>query len=156
MQTPLKKKPASVMELIALLWNQANDPLMCWAWHSKTTVFMSSEWLGQRFILLYPAKQWSVCKCNVIRSKLVVYDFIHRAAHMYTLYSVQYVCTLHMPLIFMQVSSLCTGMCTFIHKHACIWICNAECAHIMSKAKWDNDEVWTMDMYVCIFAVAVQ
>ena len=33
---------ASVMELIALLWDQANDLLMCWAWHPKTSVFMSS------------------------------------------------------------------------------------------------------------------
>ena len=29
---------ASVMELIALLWSQANDPLMCWLWHSKTAL----------------------------------------------------------------------------------------------------------------------
>ena len=122
------------MELIALLWNQANDPLMCWAWHSKTTVFMSSEWLVQRMIrrpLLEKTLHRSKClKCNVICGKFIVCSVDD---------SIQ--CALLCAVCSMYVHiKECAHLCRNVHiceqcAHACAYV-NVQCKNVFTSVQW--------------------
>ena len=130
------------MELIALLWNQANDPLMCWAWHSKTTVFMSSEWLVQRMIrrpLLEKTLHRSKClKCNVICGKFIVCSVDD---------SIQ--CALLCAVCSMYVHiKECAHLCRNVHiceqcAHACayMWMCSARMCSPLCSAQFVH---WTV------------
>ena len=135
------------MELIALLWNQANDPLMCWAWHSKTTVFMSSEWLVQRMIrrsLLEKTLHRSKClKCNVICGKFIVCsvdDSIQCAL-------LCAVCSMYVHI--KECAHLCRNVhiceqCA-LHMHVRMWMCSARmCSPLCSEGKvWRRrSDVW--------------